>query len=164
MVYHEFVESCFSHSTENFRRGTFCLWEKFWYRKFWRIRGGYHLLPSKIFWYRKILCRRGGSRFCVAIFLSHSTEKVRRGILVFQKNCGLKKLHKVVYHDFVGNWFSHSSKKFRRRTLLFSENFLFRKFLWIGKGYHDFLWKVFCLTVPKKLPKRTLWFQKTSEL
>ena len=103
MMYHDFVEWCFPHSTENFSKGTLCLPENFWYRKFWRIRGGYHYLPSKFFcltmpenfvkeqfcvsenfWYRKILCRRGGSRFCLGNFLSHSTKKFCRGHFCFR--------------------------------------------------------------------------------
>ena len=104
MMYHDFVECCFSHSTENFSKGTLCLPENFWYRKFWRIRGGYHYLPSKFFcltvpenfvkeqfcvsenfWYRKILYRRGGSQFCLGNFLSHSTKKFCRGHFCFRK-------------------------------------------------------------------------------
>ena len=163
------LEIFLSHSTEIFRRETLCLSEIFWYRKFWKIRGGYHYLASKIFfltvpenfvkeqlcvsknfWYRKFLCRRGGTRFCVGNFLSHSTKKFRRGALLCQKISGLKILHKIVYHDFVENWFSHSTENFRRRTLHSSENFFYRKFFWVGRGYHDFLSKLFCLTVPKK--------------
>ena len=110
MMYHDFVESCFSLSTENFSRGTLCLPEKLWYRKFWRIIGGYHYLPSKFFclivpenfvkeqfcvsenlWCRKFLCRRGGSRYCLGNFLSHSTKNFCRGHFCF-RNFWIKKI------------------------------------------------------------------------
>ena len=178
MVYHEFVESCFSHSTEKIRRRTLCLSESFWYRKFWRIRGGYHCLPSKIFcltvpdnfvkeqlcvseqfWYRKFLCRRGGSRFCVGSFMSHSTKNFRGGPVCFRKFQDWKNCIRSRYHDFVENWFSHSTKKFRRRTLHSSEKFFYRKFLWIGRGYHNFLWKFF-VSVPKKVVGGLFCFRK----
>ena len=78
--------------------------ENFWYRKMLGIReDGHHDFPSKLFCltvpkhfveeplcvsetlaYRKIVCIkwvRGISRFSVRIFLSHRTEKVRRGTL-----------------------------------------------------------------------------------
>ena len=132
--------------------------------KAWKFREGTILCLQKISGIGSFYAEEEGSRFCVANFLSHSTEKFRRGIVVFQKISGLKKLQKMVYHNFVENWFSHSTEKFRRWTLLFSENFLYRKFFWIGRGYHDFLWKFFCLTVPKKIPKSTLLIQKSSGL
>ena len=128
-MYHDFVENWFSHSTARLCRGTLQFSEIFFYPKFLWLGGGYHDFLSKL-------------------FLSHSTEKIPRGPF-FQKKSGIKKLHKMVYHEFVENWFSHSTENFRRGTLLFSEKFFYRKFLWIGMGYHDFLWKFFCLTVPK---------------
>ena len=109
---------------------------------------------------------RGISRPSLGTFLSHSTEKIRRGTLVFQKNSGLKKLHRLVYHDFVENWFSHISEKFRWGTLDFSETFSYRKFLWIEVRYHDYLSEHFCLTVPEIFRRGTLclsekfWYRK----
>ena len=103
-----------------------------------------NLLLSKIF-----MDRKGISRFSLELFLSHSTEKIPSLTLLSEKNSGLKKLNKMVYHDFVGNWFSQTTEKLRRGTLLFSESFLYRKSFWIGGGNHDFFSKLFCLTVPK---------------
>ena len=105
---------------------------------------------SENFWYRKILCRRGGITTLCGKFFVSEYRKFRRGILVFQKNCGIKKLHKMVYHGFVGNGFSHSTEKVRRGSLHFSGNFFYRKSLSVWGGYHDLLPKLFCLTVPKK--------------
>ena len=130
MVYHEFVENWFSHSTENFRRGTLLFSEKFFYRNFLWIGKGYHDSLWKF--------------FCLTV-----PKKIAKSTLLFQENSGLKKLHKMVYHDFVENWVSQSTEKLRRGTLLFSEFFLYRKSFRIGGGYHDFLSKLFCLTVPK---------------
>ena len=82
MVYHDFVENLFSHSTEKFRRGTLRFSENLFNRKILWIGRGYHDFLSKL--------------------LSHSTEKIPRRTLLFQKCSELKKLHKMVYHDFVG--------------------------------------------------------------
>ena len=117
-----------------------------------------NLLLSKIF-----MDRKGISRFSLELFLSHSTEKIPSVTLLSEKNSGLKKLHKMVYHDFVGNWFSQSTEKLRRGTLLFSESFLYRKSFWIGGGNHDFFSKLFCLTVPKTFLGGP-FFQKISGL
>ena len=119
------------------------------------------LLPFRKFLVSKFLKdRRGLSFFTVENFLCHSAKKFRRGALLCQKLSGLKKLHKIVYHDFVEKWFSHSTENFRRRTLHFSEKFFYRKFLWIGRGHHDFLSKVFCLTLPKKFLVGPLFSRK----
>ena len=117
---------------------------------------------QKNFLSKKLMDRKGISRFSLETFLSDSPEKIPSVTILIEKISGIKKLHKMVYHDFVENWFSHSTDKFRRGTLLFSENYYYQKFLGIGRGYHDFLWKFFCLTVPKKISERTLLFQKTS--
>ena len=124
------VENFFSHTAGKFRKVT--------------TLGFRNFLVSKDFMQKR------GSRFRVGIFLSHSTKKFRRRALLCQKGSGLKKLHKVVHHDFVENWFSHSTENFRRRILHFSKKFFYRKFLRISRGYHDSLSKVFCLTLPKK--------------
>ena len=116
------------------------------------------ILLSKIF-----MDRKGISRFSLELFLSHSTEKIPSVTLLSEKNSGLKKLHKMVYHDFVGNWFSQSTEKLRRGTLLFSESFLYRKSFWIGGGNHDFFSNFFCLTVPKTFLGGP-FFQKNSGL
>ena len=119
---------------------------------------------QKIFLSKKLMDRKRISRFSLETFLSDSPEKIPSVTILIEKISGIQKLHKMVYHDFVENWFSHSTDKFRRGTLLFSENYYYQKFLGIGRGYHDFLWEFFCFTVPKKIPKRTLLFQKTSGL
>ena len=131
VVHHNFVEKWFSHSTEKFRSGT--------------------LRFSEFFLSKKFMDRKGISRFSLENFLSDSPEKIPSVTLLIEKFSGLKKLHKMVYHNFVENWFSQSTEKRRRGTLLFSENFLCRKSFWIGGGYHDFLSKLFYLTVPKEL-------------
>ena len=113
MVYHDFFENWFSHNNENFSRGTLLFWENFFYRKFLGIGRGYHDFLWKL--------------FCLTV-----PKKIPKRTLLFQKTSGLKKLHRMVYHDFVENWFSHSREKFRRGTLHFSENFLYRKSFWIG--------------------------------
>ena len=55
------------------------------------------------------------------------------------------------YHNFPLKKFSHSAEKFRRGTLLCFTKFLIPKNVKDkrGGGYHDFLSKLFCLTVPK---------------
>ena len=130
-MYHDFVENWLSHSTEKFRTGFLQFSEKFFYRKF--------------------LWQGGISRLSLETFLSHTTEKIPSVTLLFEKLSGLKKMHKMVYHDFVENWFSHSTEKFRTGFLQFSEKFFYRKFLWLVGGYHDFLSKLLCLTLHKKL-------------
>ena len=80
------------------------------------------------------MARRGISRLSLKTFLSHTTEKTHRGTLFFRKISGMKKLHEMVYHNFVEIWFSHSTEKFRSGTLWFSEKFFYRKILWIGGG------------------------------
>ena len=131
-MYHDFVENWFSLSTEKLRRGFLQFSEKYFYRKIF-------------------MARRGISRLSLETSLSHTTEKISRGTLVFQKVSGLKKLHKMVYHNYVEKWFSHSTEKFRRGTLQFSKKFSHWNFLWLGGGCHDILSKLFCLTLPKKL-------------
>ena len=129
-MYHDFVQNWFSHSTAKFCRGTLHFSEIFFDRKYLWLGGGYHDFLSKL--------------FCLTV-----TKKLLEGTF-FQKISGLGKLHKKVHHDFVENWFSHSTAKFCRGTLHLSEIFFYRKISWIGKVYHDFLSKLFCLTVPKK--------------
>ena len=139
-MYHDFVENWFSHSTGKIRRGTLHFSEKIFYRKSLWIGGGYHDFISKLF------CLTVPKKFLGGPFLS--------------ENFWIKKMHKMVYHDFVGNWFSHSTGIIRRGTLHFSEKIFYRKSLWIGGGYHDFLSKLFCLTVTKKFLGGPFCFRK----
>ena len=63
------VENFWSHSAENFRRGTLllCVPERFWYRtNLWTRVGGLGEVLG----------------FSAEHFLSHSAEKVRRGALL----------------------------------------------------------------------------------
>ena len=53
-------------------------------------------LLSKIF-----MARRGRSRIPLKTFLSQSTEEIPSVTLLFEKLSGLKKLHRLVYHDVV---------------------------------------------------------------
>ena len=57
-----------------------------------------------------------------------------------------------VWRFSVENFLSHGAEKFRRGTFLCFRKFLVPKKVWDkrGDGYHDFLSKLFCLTVPKK--------------
>ena len=71
----------------------------------------------------KFSCIRGGgvSRFSVDFFLSHTVEKLHRGILLcFRKNLVSKKfmLQRVMSRFSVENFLSHSTETFRRGTLL----------------------------------------------
>ena len=61
-----FCRNFLSHRTEtkSFVKERFCFSENFWYRKIFWIRGGI-------------------SRFSVEIFMSHSAERFRKGILLF---------------------------------------------------------------------------------
>ena len=161
-MYHDFVGNWFSHSTEKVRRGTPHFSEKYFYRKSSSIGGGYHDLLPKLFCLsvpeknvgdslslRKFLVseilkdKSGLSFITVENFVPHSAGKFLRGAFLCQKISGLKKLHKMVYHNFVENWFSHSTEKLLRGTLHFSENLLYRKRFRIGGGYHDILSKHF---------------------
>ena len=130
-MYHNFFENWFSHSSEKFRKGTLRFSGDFFYRKLLWIGKGYHDFLWKFF------CPRVPKNF-------------PKRTLLFHKTSGLKKLHRMVHHDFVENWFSHSSEKFRRGTLHFSENFLYRKSFWIGRRYHDFLGNIFVSQYRKK--------------
>ena len=113
---------------------------------------------QKFSFIRNIMARRGISGLSLETSLSHSSEELLGGPF-FRKISGIKKLHKMVYHDFVENWFSHSTENFRRGLLQFSEKFFYRKVSWIGNGYQEFLWKLFCPTVPKKLIGGRLCFR-----
>ena len=47
------------------------------------------------------MARRGRSRIPLKTFLSQSTEEIPSVTLLFEKLSGLKKLHRLVYHDVV---------------------------------------------------------------
>ena len=100
---------------------------------------------SENFWCRKILCFRGLCHDSLSnFFLSHSTEKFRRGtnptVLCFRKNPVLKKFMDKkrgggggVSRFSVENFLSHSAEKFRRGSPLCFTNFGYRKMLGISR-------------------------------
>ena len=67
----------------------------------------------------------GVSRFSVEIFLSHSAEKFRRGILYYCINFGYRKIleERGVSRFYVENFLSHNTEKLRRGTLWCFRNF-----------------------------------------
>ena len=141
-----------------------------------REREGHHDFPSKIccltvpsnfvgetcvsenFWYRKMLRireRGGASRLSVEIFLSHSTENLRRGNLCFRKflvSKNVKDKRERRHHDFPSKLCCLTvPKNFVGETCV-SERFWYRKILWMRRGvreYRDFQMEIFCLTEPK---------------
>ena len=137
---HNFVQKWFSHSTEKFRRGT--------------------LRFSDFFLSKKFMDRKGISRFSLETFLSDSPEKVPSVTLLIENFSGLKKCIRWCITILSEIDFRTVPKRFVGVPFFFQKIFFHRKFLWIGWGYHDFLWNFFCLTVPKKIPKRTLLFRK----
>ena len=122
----EFLSNFFlCHSAENFRRGILYCCITFGYQKsLEKSGGGYQGFPSKIFcltvpkfsvgtplllhYFRvpKKFGEKGGgvSRISVEIFLSHSAEIFRIGILYCCKNFGCRKILDKrgggAYHDF----------------------------------------------------------------
>ena len=90
---------------------------------------------SEVFWYQKLFCVVGLSRFCQS-FLSHNTEKFRRGTLVFF--CFLNVLLLINfwitrYHDFVEFFCLLSPGIIVGETFCFSELLWYRNF-WDNKG------------------------------
>ena len=97
----------------------------------------------EIFWYRKKLWIRGGiSRFSVKIFLSHSAEKFRKGILLFLRNFLVSKSfmdEKGVSRFSVENFLSHRAEKLRKGTLECFTDFGHQKMVNINRKniWHD---------------------------
>ena len=124
--------------------------------------GEHFIFQEKIF-YRKVLwLGRWRHDFLSKLFCLTVPKKILGGPF-FQKSSGLKKLQKIVYHDFVEQWFSHTTEKFRGGLLQFPEKLFHRKFLCIGRGYHDFLSKILSHST-EKISRGTLVFQKVSGL
>ena len=75
---------------------------------------------------------RGGlSRFSLEIFMSHSAENFRKGILLFEKIFGFKKvlwLNRGRSRFSVEKFWSHSAENFRGHLLNVSENWGIEKF------------------------------------
>ena len=172
--YHNFPSKIFCLTEPNYFTGEHCgVSGKLFYRRFPCIGGGHHdsadfFLSHRIettifvketfcfpknFWYRKKLWMRGGiSQFSVEIFISQSSERFRKGILLF------------LVKFFGSNFFmdENGGITFFRLKFLVSQC---RKFSWaslqcfrkfgvsknslLEKGYHNFPSKFFCLTVPK---------------
>ena len=115
--------------------------------------------------------KSGISRFSVGNFLSHSTEKLRRGrtLLCLKKTLASKVfMHKrgrriTILRRF---FLPHTNEKFRRGTFLccISENFLYRRNISCIRRYHYFPSKCFCLTAPKRFVEEpfSVLFQKNS--
>ena len=119
-----------SHRTEmeSFVKEHFCLPENCWYRKNLWIRGGI-------------------SRFSVEIFMSHSAEKFRKGILLFLR----KNLVSKSYMDEKGGGvITFSRRKFlvsQHRENSWASLQCFRKFgvsknFMHNRGYHNFPSKI----------------------
>ena len=123
----------------------------------------------------KNLWIRGGiSRFSVEIFMSHSAENFRKGILLFlrkflvskssmdeifrghpfnaSENLGYRKILCIigVSQFSVENFLSHSAEKFRGHPFNVSRKFGVSKNFLHNRGYRNFPPKNVCLTVPKK--------------
>ena len=110
----------------------------------------------EIFWYRKNLWIRGGlSRFAVEIFMSHSAENFRKGILLFLRKFLVSK--RFMDEKGGGGGITFFRRKFlvsQCRKISWPSLQCFRKFgvsknFMHNRGYHNFLSKIFCLTVPK---------------
>ena len=120
-------------------------------------RGGYQDFPSKIFCLtvpkkfvrepfsvslisgiEKVWIRGGGvSRFSVEIFMSHSAENFRKGILLFLRKFLVSKSFtedRGVSRFFVGNFWSQSAEKFRTGILYCCNIFGYRQSLDKGGG------------------------------
>ena len=104
------------------------------------------------------------SRSIVKIVFSHSTESFRRGnFLCFRKFRVSKNIMpmKRISRFSIENLLSQSTESFRRGTILCFRKFRVSKRLMdkrggVGREYHIYLPKIFCLTVPKKYRRGTL--------
>ena len=145
------------------------------FEKVWIGRGEYQDFPSKklcltvlkislgesftvalISVSEKVWIRRVGvSRFSIENFLSHSAEKIRRGILYCCSNFGyresLDRTGRWKYQDFPSKKFcltvskSHVGESFIVALISGSEKVYGQQG---GGEYQDFPLKLFCLTVP----------------
>ena len=168
--YHDFPSKSFCLTVPKYFIGEhFAVSEKFFYRKS-KEGGGESLWrnPSvfqKISDIEKNLGTRGGiSRFSVEIFMSHSAENFRKGILLFLRKFLVSKSfmdEKRGLSRFpVKIFWSHSAEKVRGHPLNVSEILWYRKILCIIGGITIFRQKFFGLTVPKKFLGISWMFQK----
>ena len=137
-----FCRNFLSHrtGTKSFVKEPFCFPEKFWYRK-------------------KFMDKRGISRFSVEIFMSHSAEKVREGIILFLR----KFLVSKSFMDEKGGitFFRRKFSVSQCRKISWASLQCFRKFgvsknFMHNRGYHNFPSKIFGLTVPKNFVKEPI--------
>ena len=112
-------------------------------------------------------------RFSVQVFLSHSTEKFRRGSLLCSRKIlrskSVRDKRGGEYHNFPSNFLCFTvPKKFVGESFSVSLISNIEK-IWIRgrRKYCDFPSKIFCLTVPKNfvgdpfcVPEK-LWYRKT---
>ena len=154
----------------------FCVSKEFWYRKFSsKGRGSFTVLskivlshrtektsPGNYSVFQKISSReknlwiRGGlSRFSVEIFMSHSAENFRKGILLFLRKLLVSKSfidEKGGITFFRRNFLSHrtETKSFVKEPFCFPEIFWYQKNFMDKRGLNTiFSQKFFCLTVPR---------------
>ena len=130
-----FCRNFLSHRTEtkSFVKEPFCFPEIFWYQK-------------------KIMDKRG----YITIFMSHSAENFRKGILLLLRKILVSKSfmdEKRGITFFVENFWSHSAGKFRGHPFNVSEKLGYRKSLCIIGGITSFRRNFFCLKVPKNFVK-----------
>ena len=120
-----FDETFSSHSAENFCRGT-----RLCFRNFPVSKNSMHM--------REI------SHMSTENMLSHSTEKLHKGILLFLKKFWFRKFYgwKVVSRFSVEHFSSQSAEKIRGHQFSVSENLGYRKNLCIIEGITFFPGKV----------------------
>ena len=168
MEYQDFPSKFLSHCTEIFHWRTLWRFRKILLSKiFMHRRGGRHGFvgtfcltgPKRKALYRnpsvfrkfsgieKHLWIRGGiSRFSVEIFMSHSAENFREGILLFLRKFLVAKSfmdEKGVSRFSVESFWSHSAEKFHGHRFNVSENLRYRKLLCIIKDFTSFRQKLF---------------------
>ena len=101
----------------------------------------------------KNLWIRGGiSRFSVEIFMSHSAENFRKGILLFLRKFLVSKSfmnEKGGITFFRRKFLVSQCRKFSWASIQCLRKFGVSKNFMHNRGYHNFPSKIFCLTVPK---------------
>ena len=103
------------------------------------------------------------SRFSVEIFVSHSAEKVRKGILLFLflrkfpvSKSFMDERGGGVSRFSVENFWSHNAEKFRGHPFNVWENLGYRKIFMHNTGYHIFSVENFWSHSAEKLRKGAL--------
>ena len=110
-------------------------------------------LHSQVLFFHAICCKYGTQNQCTIHVIRYTNKLITAQNRRWREN--LSKLERVYHKKDVKNFSSHR-KKFERGPLApcCVWKFLVSKKLYILVGYHD----CFCLTVPKKIIERTLWF------